>query len=82
MNHPLTPNLHNMTDADISSKIGDLNKRIVFGYQTGNSQLISQAQMMVGDYMEEQKRRDQERYNKALESSKDKGTDWDSLIDI
>ena len=51
MSHPLTPNLQELSDADLAKKISDLNKRIVFGYQMGNQQLIQQVQMMLDDSM-------------------------------
>ncbi len=82
MSHPLTPNLQELSDADLAKKISDLNKRIVFGYQMGNQQLIQQVQMMLDDYMIEQRSRDRKRFEKANESAKDSGKNWDDIIDI
>lgn len=82
MTHPLTPELQNLSDSDLSKKISDLNKRVVYGYQMGNNHLIQQVQMMLEDYMIEQQRRDQERFDKANESAKNNGKNWDDIIDI
>lgn len=82
MTHPLTPDLHGLSDADLANKISELNKRVVYGYKMGNHHVIQQVQMMLEDYMIEQQRRDQERYEKANQSAKDSGKNWDDIIDI
>ena len=81
-NHPLTPNLQDMTDADLAKKIQDLNKRVVYGYQMANPHLLNQIRMMLEDYNEEQRRRDRKRYEAAMESANESGKNWDDIIDI
>ena len=82
MNHPLTPNLRELSDTDLMKKQGELQKRIIYGHQTGNANLISQVELMLDDYREESMRRDRERTQKANETAEDKGKNWDDLIDI
>ena len=82
MNHPLTPNLRELSDTDLLKKQGELQKRILYGHQTGNANLISQVELMLDDYREESMRRDRERTQKANETAEDKGKNWDDLIDI
>jgi len=80
MSHPLTPNLSELSDADLLKKQGELQKRIIYGHQTGNANLISQVEMMLDDYREESMRRDRQRTEKANETNNSKN--WDDLIDI
>jgi|TARA_B100001094_G_scaffold308664_1_gene341538 hypothetical protein len=82
MNHPLTPNLRELSDADLLKKQGELQKRIIYGHQTGNSNMISQVELMLNDYREESMRRDRERTEKANDAAENKGKNWDDLIDI
>jgi len=82
MNHPLTPNLRELSDTDLMKKQSELQKRIIYGYQTGNSNMISQVELMLNDYREESMRRDRERTEKANEAVDNKGKNWDDLIDI
>lgn len=81
MNHPLTPNLSDLSDADLANKITDLNKKLAAGYRFGNAQLVRQVQMLLNDYMEEQGRRTQE-HIKKLQEQNDSGKNWDDIIDI
>jgi len=82
MNHPLTPNLRELSDADLLKKISELQKRHAQSWQFGNAQLAQQVEMLLEDYKEEQGRRDRERWEKMAEQQKDKGKDWDDLIDV
>jgi hypothetical protein len=79
LNHPLTGNLRDLSDDDLSKKISELNKRLVFGYQTGNTDFVTQANALLNDYMAEERRRTQELVNSLKENN---DTDWDDLIDI
>jgi len=82
MNHPLTPNLRELSDSDLLKKQSELHKRIIYGHQTGNANLISQVELMLDDYREESMRRDRERTAQANETAEGKGKNWDDLIDI
>lgn len=81
MNHPLTGNLSDLSDTDLANKIAELNKRITFGYRTGNTAFVGQASLLLNDYMSEQKRRTDE-YIKKLQDSDDTSKKWDDIIDI
>lgn len=71
-----------MSDAEVLKKISELQKRMNFAYQSGNAHVMSQIEMMLEDYKEENRKRDRERWDKMQEQQKDKGKDWDDLIDI
>lgn len=79
MNHPLTGNISELSDADLQKKVSELQKRMMFGYQMGNEQMIHQIEMLLGDYKEEMARRDRERMEKLQQND---GKDWDDLIDV
>lgn len=81
MTHPLTPNLHELSDSDLAEKISTINKRISAAYRFGNPQLLRQAQMMMEDYLDEQQRRQMEQMKKMQEQN-DSGKNWDDIIDI
>ena len=82
MNHPLGKELTQLNDSDLQKKITELGKRLTFGYQMGNSQMIHQAELLMEDYREESFRRDRDRDKKFNEANPDKGNDWDDLIDV
>jgi len=79
VNHPLTPNVQNFSDSDLSKKINELNKRLVWAHTSGHGHVVNQIHMMLDDYKAEQQRREHERYEKI---NKGKDKDWDSLIDV
>ena len=79
--HPLSPNLHEMSDTDLNEKIKSLNTKLVQAYQSSPG-VVNQIRMMLDDFTEERMRRDKEQVKKLLDQSKDKGNDWDDIIDI
>jgi len=79
VNHPLSPNVFDMSDSDLSKKINELNKRLVWAHTSGHGHVVNQIHMMLDDYKAEQQRREHERYEKI---NKGKDKDWDSLIDV
>ena len=79
--HPLSPNLNEMSDADLNEKIKSLNTKLVQAYQSSPG-VVNQIRMMLDDFTEERMRRDKEQLKKLLDQSKDKGNDWDDIIDI
>jgi len=81
MNHPLSPNVFDMSDSDLTKKINELNKRLVWAHTSGHGYVVNQIHMMLDDYKAEQQRREHERYEK-LNNKDNKGKDWDSLIDV
>jgi|TARA_B100001094_G_scaffold332037_1_gene402478 hypothetical protein len=82
MNHPLTPDLSQLSDSDLMKKQTELQKRMIYGHQTGNSNMIGQLELMLNDYRAESQRRDYKRYEEANENAESKGKNWDDLIDI
>ena len=79
--HPLTPNLHDMNDTDLNEKIKSLNTKLVQAYRSSPG-VVNQIRMMLDDFIEERTNRDKEQLKKLLDQSKDKGNDWDDIIDI
>ena len=80
--HPLTPDVSKLTDQELAYKITDLNKRLAAGYRFGNTDIVRQAHMILEDYMEENKKRNDELIKKLQEQNKGSGDDWDEIIDI
>lgn len=70
-----------MSDADLNEKIKSLNTKLVQAYQSSPG-VVNQIRMMLDDFTEERMRRDKEQLKKLLDQSKDKGNDWDDIIDI
>jgi hypothetical protein len=79
--HPLTPNLHDMSDTELQEKIKSLNTRLVQAYQASPG-VVNQIQMVIEDFTEEQQRRDKKSLDKLMDSSSDKQDGWDDIIDI
>lgn len=79
MTHPLTPNVQALSESELSQKINELNKRLVWAHTSGHGNVVSQIHMMLDDYKAEQQRREIERHEKL---NKDQGKNWDSLIDV
>jgi hypothetical protein len=79
MFHPLTPNLANLKDTDIDSKISDLNKKYVIVARSGNGGLCNQILLALEEYKSEQQRRLLEKTNVAV---KNQTKDFSDLINI
>ncbi|CAB4130227.1 hypothetical protein UFOVP116_333 [uncultured Caudovirales phage] len=77
--HPLTPNLQELTDAELQAKVFELAKKLRTANNLGNYYLLSQVQLMYNDYLEENKRRDQAKLQSAIDSS---GKNFDGIINI
>jgi hypothetical protein len=83
MNHPLTPNLHEMSEEDLDAKIKDLLQKMNFAYRA-TPNIIPQMQNIMEDYREERERRDREKMEKVMkQAGEDAGKGkWDDIIDI
>ena len=79
--HPLTPNLHDMSDTELQEKIKSLNTRLVQAYQASPG-VVNQIQMVIEDFTEEQRRRDKKSLDKLMDDSSNKQDGWDDIIDI
>ena len=71
--HPLIPNLDNLTTDELSAKITELNKKLGIAYRLGNHDLCNQIRMSLATY--------DTKYQAKLKSSQT-GTDYDGMIDI
>ena len=81
MNHPLAGNLSGLSDQELSDKISELNRKASFAYRTANTMLVGQINLMLEDYMMEQKRRTDEKI-RDLMKNEDGSDKWDDIIDI
>lgn len=76
MEHPLIPNLDDLTIEQLQDKIAELTKKIGIAHRLGNAQLRHQVQMALDTY--------QTKYRERImkQDSKDSGVDFSSKIDI
>jgi len=79
--HPLTPNLHEMSDTELQEKMKELNTKLVQAYRASPG-VVNQIRMVMEDFTEEQQRRDKKSLDKLLDDSSDKQDGWDDIIDI
>lgn len=73
MEHPLIPNLDDLTTEELSGKITELNKKLSIAYRLGNHALCNQIRMALESY--------QTKYQEKLKSTNN-GNDFDGMIDI
>lgn len=71
MEHPLIPNLDNLTAEELLNKITELNKKLSIALRTGNHYLCNQLRMAIESYQ-----------NKYTEKLRGPGTAFDDVIDI
>ena len=57
--HPLTNDLTTLTDQELLNKINEIQTKISMSYRMGNTQLITQLQMIYEDYLFENQKRQQ-----------------------
>lgn len=72
MEHPLIPNLDNLTAEQLSEKISELNKKLSIAYRSGNSHLCNQLRMAIESY--------QNKYQERIRGAG--STPFDEVIDI
>ena len=72
MEHPLIPNLDDLSLEQLSEKISELNKKLGIAYRTGNGYLCDQIRMAIESY--------QTKYQEKLRGKG--GTPFDEVIDI
>lgn len=80
MFHPLLPDLKDVKDADLESKITELSKKYLVASQSGNGYLCDQILLILNQYKDEQKKRFSEKNKKV--TVKDQDRDLDKLINI
>jgi hypothetical protein len=72
MEHPLIPNLDDLSLEQLGEKISELRKKLNIAYNTGNSYLCDQIRMAIESY--------QTKYQEKLRGNT--GTQFDEVIDI
>ena len=72
MEHPLIPNLDDLTEQQLLDKITELNRKLGIAYNTGNGYLCNQIRMAVESY--------QTKYQEKIRKSP--GTEFNDIIDI
>jgi hypothetical protein len=78
MFHPLIDDLSKLKDADIDSKINDLNKKYGMAARSGQGQVCSQIITILNILKEEQ----QIRYYRKIEELQNNGKNFDDLINV
>ena len=72
MEHPLIPNLDDLSAEDLLNKITELNKKLGIAMRSGNAYLCNQLRMAIESY--------QNKYNEKLRGGP--GSAFDDVIDI
>jgi hypothetical protein len=72
MEHPLIPNLDDLTAEQLSNKINELNKKLGIAIRMGNNHLCTQIRMAIESY--------QTKYQEKLRGGDN--TPYDEVIDI
>lgn len=72
MEHPLVPNLDDLTLEQLGEKISELNRKLMIAFNTGNAHLCNQIRMAIESY--------QTKYQEKLRGGN--GTPYDEVIDI
>lgn len=72
MEHPLIPNLDNLSAEELLDKITELNQKLSIALRGGNAYLCNQLRMAIESY--------QTKYNEKLRGGP--GTAFDDVIDI
>mgnify|MGYP003339399141 CR=1 FL=1 len=80
--HPLTPNLAEIKDEELQTKINDLTKRLNQCYRFGPAQAIPQLQMLLQDYQEESGRRNRQTMEELMKKSGRDNGGYSTIIDI
>lgn len=76
--HPLSPDLSQMSDADLQKTHGELMTKLNAAYRMNSGQLVYQLQMIMDDYTQEIGRRQQKQLDEILK----KNDKFDKIIDI
>jgi len=78
MFHPLSPDLTKLTAEELTSKYGELLKRVTVSYRMGNADMVHQLQLLLQDYQAEMDLRNR----KALEEMEKNSKNFKNIIDI
>ena len=75
--HPLTNDLSKLTDEELYTKRSELQNKLGFAYRMGNSDLVHQLNLVIGDYLLEIETRNKKMLEDAQKSGR-LGPDSDS----
>ena len=75
--HPLTQDLSKLSDDELYTKRSELQNKLGFAYRMGNSDLVHQLNLVIGDYMLEIETRNKKMLEDAQKSGR-LGPDSDS----
>jgi len=78
MEHPLIPNLDDLSMEQLQEKITELSRKVSIAHRMGNAQLRHQVQMALESYQNKYRERQQTQWKKDA----DNGTDFSDRIDI
>jgi hypothetical protein len=73
MEHPLIPNIDNLSTEELGAKVSELNKKLSIAWRLGNHHLCNQLRMAIESY--------QNKYTEKLRASQS-GTGAEGIIDI
>lgn len=76
--HPLTPDLSQLTDTELETKVNDLSKRLSQALTFGPVTAAGQLRMMLDDYQYELSRRRDAQLNELISKNKN----FKDIIDI
>ena len=78
MEHPLIPNLDDLTLDQLQEKVTELNRKLAIATRMGNAQLRQQVQMALESYQNKFR----EKQQKIWDDARKKGTDYSDRINI
>ena len=73
MDHPLIPNINDLTTEQLGETVVSLNKKLSIAYRLGNHDLCNQIRMAIETY--------QNKYQEKIRKSQS-GSEFDGIIDI
>jgi len=77
MSHPLAPDLSTLNNDELLAKYNELNKKYMMAHRTGSGSIISQMAMLLEDYRNELRVRQEK-----LLSDANKNPNFKNIIDI
>lgn len=78
--HPLSPDLTQLSDADLHKKHGELVSRLTQAYRIGPYSIVPQLQLLLDDYNAEIRRRNDKAMEEMMKKSQGRG--MGGIIDI
>ena len=79
MEHPLVSNLDHLSLDDLTTKISELNKKLMIAQRSGNADLCGQIRMALENYQNKYREKSESLLRSKTTNS---GTNFDDIIDI